>query len=227
MSLRYAILGYLSTGPGTGYDLARQFDTGLGWFWSARHSQIYPELKRLTEDGLITRDTTMVSENMDKYIYSIAPEGLAVLRDWASKPPTYAPNRDTERLQLIFSDDSPESLRKHLETHRDHFRRRREKLQATIDTIRAGEHERVNSRLARRGPEEAALTLQLREMAYVGDIERADLEIAWAERGLAWLDSHEHKPKGRQQGAALAAPQAAGVQQVGEGGVPADASAAP
>ena len=36
MSLRYAILGYLSTAPGTGYALARQFDTGLGWFWMTK-----------------------------------------------------------------------------------------------------------------------------------------------------------------------------------------------
>lgn len=193
MSLRFAILGYLSTGPGTGYDLARQFDTGLGWFWSARHSQIYPELKRLTEDGLVTRDATSVTENMDKYTYSITPEGMTALREWASGPPTYAPNRDTERLQLIFSDDTPQAIRKHLETHREHFERRRNQLLATIDTIRAGKHERINQRLARRSAAEAELTLQLREMAYVGDIERADLEIAWAERGLRWLEARENK----------------------------------
>lgn len=189
LSLRFAILGYLSTGPGTGYDLARQFDTGLGWFWSARHSQIYPELKRLSDEGLVKRDATMVTENMDKYTYSITSDGAAALREWASKPPAYAPNRDTERLQLIFSDDSPESLRAHFEAHRHHFLRRREQLQATIDSIRSGTHARVNLRLARGSAKQAALTLQLRELAYVGDIERADLEIAWAERGLAWLET--------------------------------------
>jgi DNA-binding PadR family transcriptional regulator len=189
LSLRYAILGYLSTGPGTGYDLARQFDTGLGWFWSARHSQIYPELKRLTDEGLVKRDATMVSENMDKYTYSITPEGSSALQAWAAKSPVYPANRDTERLQLIFSDDAPDALRHHFEAHREHFQRRKEQLQATIDAIRAGTHARVNLRLARRGPTEAALSLKLREMAYTGDIKRAELEIAWAEEGLAWLDA--------------------------------------
>jgi PadR family transcriptional regulator, regulator of vanillate utilization len=193
MSLRFAILGYLSTGPGTGYDLARQFDTGLGWFWSARHSQIYPELKRLTDEGLVTRSATSVTENMDKYTYSITPEGITALRAWASEPPTYAPNRDTERLQLIFSDDTPEAIRKHLETHREHFERRRNQLQSTIDTIRAGKHERINHRLAQRSADEAELTLQLRVMAYEGDIERANLEIAWAERGLQWLEARKNR----------------------------------
>jgi hypothetical protein len=49
VSLRLAILGSLSSAPASGYDLARQFGLGLGWFWSASHSQIYPELKRLEE----------------------------------------------------------------------------------------------------------------------------------------------------------------------------------
>ena len=34
-------------------DLAQQLDGGLGWFWSASHSQIYPELKRLEDAGLV------------------------------------------------------------------------------------------------------------------------------------------------------------------------------
>ena len=63
MSLRFAILGYLSTGPGTGWDISRQFDTGLGWFWTARHSQIYPELKRMTQEGLVERDSVASRTN--------------------------------------------------------------------------------------------------------------------------------------------------------------------
>src|SRR5882757_1314748 len=100
MSLRYAILGYLSTAPGTGYDLARQFDAGLGWFWSANHSQIYPELRRMTEAGLIDREPIKVTANLDKFTYSITSKGRDELRRWAASKPIYAPNRDSERLQL-------------------------------------------------------------------------------------------------------------------------------
>lgn len=191
VSLRFAILGYLSTGPGTGYDLARQFDTGLGWFWSARHSQIYPELRKLTDAGLVTRDATTVSKHMDKYTYSITDAGLAALSEWAVEPPTYPANRDSERLQLIFSDDSPHALRAHFEAHREHFANRRRWLLETLESIESGTHQRINSRLARGGPEQAALTLRLRELAYRGDIARAELEIEWAQSCLQWLEESD------------------------------------
>ena len=52
-TLKYAILGLLMQSSVTGYDISKAFSDGLGSFWSAKHSQIYPELKRLTEEGLI------------------------------------------------------------------------------------------------------------------------------------------------------------------------------
>jgi PadR family transcriptional regulator, regulatory protein AphA len=193
MSLRYAILGYLSTAPGTGYDLSRQFDAGLGWFWSANHSQIYPELRRMTEAGLIDREPIKVTANLDKFTYSITTKGRDELRRWAASKPTYAPNRDSERLQLIFSDEAPENLRAHFEAHIAYFAFRRNQLAATLADMLGHKHPRVNLRLDRRRPDDAAVTLKLRELAYSGDIARAELEIEWAQRGLEWLDA---KPAG-------------------------------
>lgn len=187
MSLRYAILGYLSTGPGSGYDLARQFDAGLGWFWSARHSQIYPELKRMTEEGLVVRDQETVGESLEKFTYHITPAGRSALAAWTSSPPTYPPNRDSERLQLIFSDDTPGALRAHLETHREYYRRRQEQLQGILELLRAHRHERINLRMDHRPENSRELTLGLRELAYAGDLDRARLEIEWADRALDWL----------------------------------------
>jgi PadR family transcriptional regulator, regulatory protein AphA len=192
VSLRYAILGYLSTGPGSGYDMSRQFDTGLGWFWSARHSQIYPELKRMAEEGLVARDQTTIGENMEKFTYSITGDGLATLAAWTSSPPSYPPNRDVERLQLIFSDDTPEALREHLVAHRDHYLRRRDQLRETLELIESGRHERINSRLRNRSPASQQLTLGLRVLAYSGDIDRATLEVEWAERALTWLETQQN-----------------------------------
>jgi PadR family transcriptional regulator AphA len=195
VSLRYAILGYLSTGPGTGYDLARQLDTGLGWFWTARHSQIYPELKKLADRGLIRRHPAVAGENFDKYEYSITEAGLAELREWAGHVPSYPPNRDSERLQLIFSDERASSLRPHLEAHLEHFRQRRDRLRETLSSMQLGTHARVRKRIEEGPPSRAELTLKLRELAYSGDIARAELEMAWAKSALAWLDEHEREPE--------------------------------
>ena len=53
MSLRYAVLGLLELAPATGYELTQRFDVSLGSAWHASHSQIYPELAKLEEAGLV------------------------------------------------------------------------------------------------------------------------------------------------------------------------------
>ena len=203
MALRYAILGYLSTAPGSGYDLAQQLDGGLGWFWSASHSQIYPELKRLEDAGLVESEPTTVGEKLEKRIYSITDEGRRVLTAWAAGSPVYRPNRDPERLQFIFSDLAPlESIREHLEVHREHFTKRREQLLDTHRSIVRHEHERVERRYEGRDPLQQELTLLLRDLAYRGDIARAELEIRWAEDALEHLETLERKASSKRRRAA-------------------------
>ncbi|WP_405057834.1 PadR family transcriptional regulator [Kribbella sp. NBC_01505] len=194
MSLRYAILGTLSTEPNSGYDLARQFNLGLGWFWSASHSQIYPELRRLEEAGLIEGAVTTVGEKLEKRVYAITRTGLDELVAWVSKAPQYRPNRDPERIQLIFSDlAGSRSVRSHLELHVEYYVRRRDQVRQTRDLISAGRHARVQRRVAGRTPAQQAFTLLLREIAYDGEVERAELEIAWAQRALRALDEYERR----------------------------------
>jgi PadR family transcriptional regulator AphA len=194
VSLRFAILGSLSSSPSSGYDLARQFNLGLDWFWSASHSQIYPELRRLEEAGLIEGSQTTVGEKLEKRVYSITEDGLEALISWVTDSPHYRPNRDPERIQLIFSDlASSQDVRRHLQAHLDHFVQRRDRIRPVRDAISEGAHERVQLRLNGKSPREQALTLLLREFAYDGDIERAELEISWAQRSLRALDEYERR----------------------------------
>src|ERR1043165_4912310 len=52
-AVAYALLGMLAREPLSGYDIARQLRTALGFVWQAPHSQIYPELARLEAHGLV------------------------------------------------------------------------------------------------------------------------------------------------------------------------------
>ena len=195
MSLDYAILGWLSTGEGSGYDLVRQLDLGLSWFWSAAHSQIYPRLRELEAQGLITSTQVTVGSKMEKRVYEITDAGREQVRQWTEQPPTYPPNRDSERLKLIFGDHgNVQALRQHLETHLEHYRERRESLRAYVEQITSRQHERIERRIAA-APTEAhgELTLGLREMAYRGNLRRAEQEISWASEALEWLDAFEKR----------------------------------
>ncbi|HKW51009.1 MAG TPA: PadR family transcriptional regulator, partial [Candidatus Eisenbacteria bacterium] len=52
MSLEFILLGLLRR-PASGYDLKKFFDEGIGYFWAAELSQIYPTLKRLEKRGWV------------------------------------------------------------------------------------------------------------------------------------------------------------------------------
>lgn len=86
MSLRYAILGLLARESLTGYDLTKKFDTTIAFFWSAKHSQIYPELAALTKEGLVTFEVVTQTSKPNKKVYTITPEGLGALAEWVSEP---------------------------------------------------------------------------------------------------------------------------------------------
>jgi PadR family transcriptional regulator AphA len=194
MSLRYAILGQLGSGPHSGYDLALYLDGTHGGFWFATHSQIYPELRRLEQEGLIVGAPTTVGEKLEKRVYEITPAGRAALEEWAASPPVYKPIRDPERLQLIFADRaSVAAIRRHLEVHRDRFIRERDRMESLREEIASRRHQRVESRLAGRTESEKALSLTLRELAYGGERDRAALEVRWAERGLELLEEFESR----------------------------------
>ena len=51
--LKYAILGLLNQKSMSGYELSSEFESALNEFWNAKHSQIYPELRKLTEEKKI------------------------------------------------------------------------------------------------------------------------------------------------------------------------------
>ncbi len=104
-TLRYAVLGLLNREDMTGYELTRAFGSSLSEFWSARHSQIYPELRSLADEGLVTYEVETSGTALEKKRYSITAEGRRAFLAWERKPQKLKPTpKDEFRLQLFFSD---------------------------------------------------------------------------------------------------------------------------
>jgi PadR family transcriptional regulator AphA len=82
MSLKHAILTLLETEEGSGYDLLKRFKQRLGFFWNASHQQIYLQLKKMSEDGLIKFDLETQQGRPDRKVYHVTPTGKQVLMDW-------------------------------------------------------------------------------------------------------------------------------------------------
>lgn len=103
-TLKYAILGLMMQAPVTGYDIAKAFGPGLGSFWSAKHSQIYPELKRLTGEGLIRYSVVTQGERMEKKLYEITDAGQEDFMQWLRQDPPLDPTpKDVFRLRSYYS----------------------------------------------------------------------------------------------------------------------------
>lgn len=117
-NLKYAILGLLLKSDMSGYDISQAFDTTLCEFWSAKHSQIYPELKRLTEEGMIEYRVEKCGKVLEKKMYAITERGREDFYAWLSaETQLIAVPKDLFRLKLFFIDDLPEEDRVRLLKH--------------------------------------------------------------------------------------------------------------
>ena len=93
-TLGYAILGLLARESLSGYDLTNRMRDRVGFFWEARHSQIYPELARLEEGRLVTHRVVEQQDRPDKKVYTITDAGFEALKNWLVEPPVSRPTRD-------------------------------------------------------------------------------------------------------------------------------------
>ena len=102
------ILGMIAFGKRTGYDIKTFVDRTARYFWAASYGQIYPELKRLEDQGLV-RGKPEPSGGRARKVYDLTEAGRDVLEDWlaADDEPSYE-LRDEGMLKLFFSDSLPE-----------------------------------------------------------------------------------------------------------------------
>ncbi|MGG6292822.1 PadR family transcriptional regulator [Leptolyngbya sp. AN02str] len=100
MALAHAILSLLSDRPASGYDITKQFDSSVGFFWKATHQQVYRELAKLEAQGWVESDTIAQTGRPDKKLYRATTTGLQALRDWIAEPTETAPLKEDLLVKL-------------------------------------------------------------------------------------------------------------------------------
>jgi DNA-binding PadR family transcriptional regulator len=99
MSLRHALLGALADEPRTGYGLLKHFQQSLAYAWPASHSQIYPELARLVDDGLIEQTA---SGPRGSKTYAVTQAGRDEIRRWLRETEPDRRVRSDAALRIFF-----------------------------------------------------------------------------------------------------------------------------
>src|ERR1700752_264580 len=107
VSLRIAALGLLAQEPGSGYDLLKQFEKSMANVWPATQSQLYGELNKLADAGLIeVADIGPRGRKEDQ----ITEAGRAELRSWVTARRDDPPVRSAGRLGVFLPGEVPPEL---------------------------------------------------------------------------------------------------------------------
>jgi DNA-binding PadR family transcriptional regulator len=140
VSLRHAALGLLARTPASGYDLLKVFDASMANVWPATQSQLYGELNKLADAGLI--EVTEIGPRGRKE-YAITDAGRAELHRWMTSPQDDPLFRSAQLLRVFLLDGlSREEARKYLmalRTHADSDLERYEQIREAYDWSRGDE----------------------------------------------------------------------------------------
>jgi DNA-binding PadR family transcriptional regulator len=136
-TLSYALLSLIARAPLSGYDLLQQMKQRVGPMWPVRHSQIYPELARMEEQGLITYEVVEQVERPAKKVYHLTDAGRQALRQWVTEPTQANTLRDEFILKAysLWLADPQQALARFREQQQEHIQRRGEH-EATLARLR-------------------------------------------------------------------------------------------
>ena len=89
----------------TGYDLKKLLDYPIGFFWVAQMSQIYRELNKLEEKGLVKSAIEPQEKRPDRKVYQLTKGGKETFLSWLNKFPDQLNEASRSRflMRIFFS----------------------------------------------------------------------------------------------------------------------------
>lgn len=104
---RFAILGMLTLGPMTGYDLKKKSERSLAHFWHESYGNLYPRLAELEEAGLVRSRREAREGRPDAIMYTITARGRRELSAWLEEPAAPEKTRSELQLRIFFGAQAP------------------------------------------------------------------------------------------------------------------------
>ena len=111
MSLPHVLLGLLSRGPASGWDLKSRMARDLALGWDAELTQIYPALRRLLRGGFVAMKRRRSEKGPPRREYRITPAGRREFREWLAEPLALPRPRDAALARLAFLERQPRETR--------------------------------------------------------------------------------------------------------------------
>ena len=115
----------------SGYDLRKDTERSVAYFWAPAKTQIYTTLPKLVDAGYARADKVAQDLRPDKVVYTLTDRGLDELRTWIAQAPLEAGHgRNVILLKLYIADaDDAEVLLEQVEDRRADAQRLRDELE--------------------------------------------------------------------------------------------------
>lgn len=101
MSLPHVLLGLLSRGAASGWDLRARLARDAALAWDAELAQIYPALKLLLRGGFVATKRRRSTRGPARREYRLTPAGRKELLGWLSEPSEGVPRAKNATLARL------------------------------------------------------------------------------------------------------------------------------
>lgn len=126
MDAQSIILGFLMRGSKTGYELKQSFSISFLFFSGLSYGSIYPALRRMAQQGLVTMRKERQDRAPDRKVYTITPKGREAFLDSLRAPLALDTGKSPFLMRLFFFADLPPEdrvtmVREHLNAVREQY----------------------------------------------------------------------------------------------------------
>ncbi len=181
---KYALLGALSIAPMSGYDIKKFSDLSISHFWNENYARIYPVLKEMEREGLVTKTTTYTEGRPPRNVYTVTKKGLKELDEWLLQSVEERPPREELLLKLFFSSNVPaENIIEKIKTEKEKQKKLIEEYDRIQEVITADKN------ISR----QKGWPLWLATVSY--GQHNSEAAIKWCNETLRYLERMKRKPE--------------------------------
>ncbi len=137
MNTRELCLGALHMCAASGYEIKQLFEQAYRHFQKVSYGSIYPALKQLLEEGLVTCTTVSTDGKPDKKLYTLTDQGRKAFAETLQHTPPTEQHQSNFLLLILFSRFlPPERMEEILDQHVQQLQAER----AELELITSPEH---------------------------------------------------------------------------------------
>ncbi len=118
IDIKFPVLGFLMDAELTGYDLKRRFQESVGFFYRVSDGSLYPALKKLARNKLVTMRTERTGKRARK-VYAITPAGRQHFLKMLAEPSPPVFVHDEAQVKIYFGNHNPAAAMAHMQRMRE------------------------------------------------------------------------------------------------------------